>query len=154
MNFSLTDDLTRLVISWIIELEEKIRAEGMSLSETEILDARAVGVKSPEKIRILKVDSIPFPKSRKLKLAIKSMLNSRTTSQGLTAGYGVLMTSRSRQILLHELVHVAQYEENGGIKHFIPLYIDALIKDGYVENRFEREARLLRRFPRGGTSEN
>jgi hypothetical protein len=45
-----------------------------------------------------------------------------------------------RKWLIHELVHIEQYRENGFLK-FLLLYSLESIRHGYYENRFEIEAR-------------
>ncbi|HVD97236.1 MAG TPA: hypothetical protein VNB90_03460 [Cytophagaceae bacterium] len=45
-----------------------------------------------------------------------------------------------RKWLIHELMHVEQYRQNGFVK-FLFLYILESIRHGYYQNRFEVEAR-------------
>jgi hypothetical protein len=47
---------------------------------------------------------------------------------------------RDSRWLKHELIHIKQYKEHGILK-FLALYIVESIKNGYYENRFEKEAR-------------
>lgn len=42
--------------------------------------------------------------------------------------------------LKHELIHIQQYKKHGTIK-FLLLYIVESIKNGYYNNKFEKEAR-------------
>jgi hypothetical protein len=42
--------------------------------------------------------------------------------------------------LKHELIHIQQYKKHGTIK-FLVLYIVESIKNGYYNNKFEKEAR-------------
>ena len=52
--------------------------------------------------------------------------------------------------VFHEMVHLVQWEVLGS-RRLIELYTDALIRDGYSEVVFERQAyRLTDRFVRGG----
>lgn len=46
----------------------------------------------------------------------------------------------NRKWLIHELVHIDQYRQNGFLK-FLFLYILESIRHGYYQNRFEVEAR-------------
>ena len=46
----------------------------------------------------------------------------------------------NREWLAHELVHVKQYEKYGVIR-FLWLYIWEWIKHGYLDSRYEKEAR-------------
>ncbi|MDA3615149.1 eCIS core domain-containing protein [Polluticaenibacter yanchengensis] len=56
--------------------------------------------------------------------------------------YGVTQDAflKNERWLKHELKHVQQYEENGIIK-FWGLYLLESVKNGYYNNKFEKEAR-------------
>ena len=45
------------------------------------------------------------------------------------------------EILVHELVHTAQYERLNGIPGFLRQYLRDCLKDGYMSAAMEREAR-------------
>src|SRR5262245_13811286 len=47
--------------AWAEEQERLILANGVPLSPPQLADARAVGVHSPERIRLLRVDTMPLP---------------------------------------------------------------------------------------------
>jgi hypothetical protein len=49
---------------------------------------------------------------------------------------------KDKSWVLHELAHVRQYRKHGFIK-FISLYLVDCVKNGYINNRFEKEARQL-----------
>ncbi len=58
--------LLPLAIKWAAEHSEKIQNEGISLTPEQIEIAKQVGVTSPEKVKIVEVDKIPFPENKKL----------------------------------------------------------------------------------------
>jgi hypothetical protein len=65
---------------------------------------------------------------------------------GLTLGYGIYLTYGSwddRPTLVHECVHVGQYERLGGIRPFLSVYLRECIDPGYPFGRLEQEAILI-----------
>ena len=59
--------LLPLAAAWATEQEQKIVPNGVPLSEKEIGDARAIGVQSPDRVRLLQVEAIPRPSQPQLK---------------------------------------------------------------------------------------
>ena len=55
------EDLLPLAAQWATELERRVLCEGVPLSKTEIADAKAIGVRNPERVRLLRVETIPVP---------------------------------------------------------------------------------------------
>lgn len=92
-----------------LEVGTPLNAEGIEL-------ARSLGVKNPEKIRIVVVDKIPkFRTADKLAEATPAFTGSATIA-GITAGYGIFLAKAYEDkiwVLAHELVHVAQFERWG-----------------------------------------
>jgi hypothetical protein len=62
---------------WATEQEQKIVRDGVALSEEEVGDASSVGVKEPERIRLLQVETIPRPSQPQLKAACDALISSR-----------------------------------------------------------------------------
>jgi len=118
--------LLPLAAAWATEQEQKIVRHGVSLSEKEIGDARAIGVHSPDRIRLLRVETIPRPSPPQLKAACDAMDFLTPATRGLTLGRGIFIRSdcwRDRLLIVHELAHVAQYERLGGILPFLRRYL-------------------------------
>ena len=61
--------LLALAAAWATEEEQKILRDGVSLSEKEIGDARAIGVQSPDRVRLLQIETIPRPSQPQLRAA-------------------------------------------------------------------------------------
>ena len=82
-------------------LEYCILKSGFPLNNKSKVIAKQIGIKHPEKIRILFVSRIN-----------KNIL-------AITFGYGILIKRGhfSTELLIHELIHVRQYEEIGGINN-------------------------------------
>jgi hypothetical protein len=138
--------IVNLLVPWINHLELNSRNVGVQLSSSQVEDARAVGVMQPEEIRVVLVDDIPSPEHPALEDITNQMQFHTAQASGLTARYGVYITEdSSRPILLHEFVHVSQYESFESVHDFLEAYIEEIVKHGYYDNSFEREARRLKR---------
>jgi hypothetical protein len=100
-------------------------------------------VKEPERVRVLRVESIPSPTHPALKAACAATNFLPAAPRGLTLGYGIFIRSdhaEDRHLLAHELAHAAQYERLGGILPFLRSYIFQCTMIGYHEAPLEREA--------------
>ena len=58
-----------LAARWAEALEARILHEGVPLSEGELADARALGVRQPERVRLLCLASVPTPDDLTLRTA-------------------------------------------------------------------------------------
>jgi hypothetical protein len=132
--------LTPLAIQWATEEEAHALAHGEPLNEQETIYAKKNGILHPEKIRLLKVSSIPSPKNPILKKAADEMGNQLSGAGGLTLNYAIFIRQelwRNLRLIVHELAHTVQYERFGGLsllKQFIWEYAD------YPNGSLEREA--------------
>jgi hypothetical protein len=135
--------LLPLAADWATEQEKRILREGVPLSEREISDARAVGVKEPEKVRLLPVEAIPSPTHPVLKAVCDATNLVPAAPRGLTLNYGVFVRNDcwgDRSLIVHELVHTAQYERMGGIEPFLRQYLFECATVGYSKSSMESEA--------------
>jgi hypothetical protein len=135
--------LLPLAVEWAAEQEQRILREGVPLSEEEVADAKAVGVRDPERIRLLQVDVIPAPAHPMLKAAYNTINFLTAKPRGLTVRYGIFVRADCRQdrnLLLHELVHTAQYERLGGFVAFLRKYLFECATAGYGAAPMEQEA--------------
>jgi hypothetical protein len=113
----------------------------LSSDEREL--AVRVGVSRPENVRVLLVGELPQPDDPMLREAGREAGLFGSEGIGLTLGAAVFVRRghRSRRTLSHELRHVAQYEERGGIAGFLPIYLCQVLEFGYAGAPFEVEAR-------------
>lgn len=135
--------LLPLAVEWAAGCEERILREGVSLLEQEIIDAQAVGVQSPHRVRLLSVDVIPRPTEPRLKAACDAIDFLSPATRGLTLRYGVFIRSDcwgDRRLIVHELIHTAQYERLGGIEPFLRRYLFECVTIGYPQSPLEQEA--------------
>jgi hypothetical protein len=135
--------LLPIAARWASEQEQTILRAGVPLSEQEIVDAKAVGVREPERVRLLRVDAIPAPRHPMLRLAQAAIRLLTPAPSGLTLQHGIFIRSdcwRDRALIVHELVHTAQYERLGGIVPFLRKYLFECATVGYRKSPMEQEA--------------
>ncbi len=109
-------------IAWAEALAGEVTASGMSLDDSSMALARAVGVQQPERIRISLVESLPLPDEPTLReVALQTGLLG-PGMVGLTLGYSVFICKGhlTPRLLSHEFRHVYQYEQHGSISAFLP----------------------------------
>jgi hypothetical protein len=136
------EKLLPLAAEWATEQERRALCEGVALSKTELADAKAIGVQNPERVRLLRVETIPVPPHPMLRAAATA-INFLTTPRGLTLDRGIFVRGdcwRDRDLIAHELVHTAQYQRLGGILPFLQTYIFQCATVGYANAPLELEA--------------
>lgn len=131
-------------VAWAEEQSRRGSEEGQALGDLAASLARAVGVRKPEKVRLLLVDEFPQPADPELRAAAEAtgLLNKDTA--GLTLGYTILLRrglEGSPRLLRHELRHVHQYEKAGSIAAFLAEYLRQIVEHGYADAPFEADAR-------------
>lgn len=137
------ETLLPLATQWAVEQQTRILREGVPLSMRELAAALKVGIKDPEKVRLLQVEIIPSPTHPLLQAAYQMANFVPTAPRGLTLGYGIFVRAdywRDRALIIHELVHTAQYERLGGIQPFLRQYLLECATVGYHKSALEMEA--------------
>ena len=137
------DRLIPLAAHWAEALELRILREGVPLSETEMADARALGVRQPERVRLLCLASVPMPDDLTLKAAAAAVQFLTPATRGLALRHGIFVRRdcwRERALIAHELAHTAQYERLGGIEPFLRRYLQECLTIGYPAAPMEQEA--------------
>jgi hypothetical protein len=137
------DELLPLAAQWATEQQQRVLCEGVPLSERELADAKAIGVRNPERVRLLRVVSIPVPTDPLLRAAAASMNFLTAAPRGLALDHGIFVRSdcwRDRELIAHELAHTAQYQRLGGILPFLQTYIFQCAAVGYPNAPLELEA--------------
>ena len=122
--------------------EQLALSKGEPLNQAQLAIANRIGIKESQKIRVLYVDTLPFPEDKLLaQLAKRNNLES-PYMLGFTYGYGIFIKKPYKtdlELLAHELVHVSQYETLG-IDGFIKRYLLELAVMGYRQAPLEVEA--------------
>lgn len=131
------------VVRWAEALAERTLAEGRPLSPEWVAIAREVGVREPSRVRVRVVEAIPLPEGLAIAAAGRAGISGERAG-AMTLGHAILVVrgqENERSLLRHELRHVAQYEEAGGIGPFLAIHLPQLARYGYENSPFERDAR-------------
>lgn len=135
--------LLPLAADWVAKQEKEILTLGEPLNEGLLADASTIGVQHPDSLRILLVDEIPQPENILLRNAARAMNFLTPATQGMALRYGILVSrgmENDRELIVHELVHTAQYERFGSIAAFLQQYLLECITVGYENAPLEIEA--------------
>lgn len=137
------DLMAQLMASWIGEWEEHVLIHGTPLDEAQLADATRIGVKHPQKVKLLKVPSIPMPPYPVIHSTFVETKIFHPNAFAFCARYGLLIRSCSwgqRHWVAHELAHTAQYERSGGIDSCVRQYLYECLTVGYENSSMEKEA--------------
>lgn len=141
--------LAPLACEWAKVQEATILKHGVPLTADQIADARRAGVRDPDRIRVLVVGRIPLPEDKELADAARRAQIITEASQGVAIGHGVIIRAdswRNRELLVHQLAHVAQCERSGGLQTFVNEYLmDRRSSRNFTLGPLEEEARTLAR---------
>ena len=135
--------LLPLACEWAEAQEREILDKGEPLTIRQIADAKTIGVRQPENVRLLKVAIIPVPEHPVLRAAAKATQLISPETAGLTLRYGIFIRSDcwgNRELVFHELVHTLQYERLGGFSRFLQQYLFECLTIGYPAAPMEQEA--------------
>jgi len=137
------ETLLPLAVKWADAVEKRILREGVPLSEQELADAQAIGVRAPERVRLLALARVPAPRNLTLRTAAAAIQFLTPATRGLALRYGIFVRSDcwgDRALVAHELAHTAQYERLGGIRPFLSRYLRECLTIGYPAAPMEQEA--------------
>ena len=141
--------LAPLAYEWALAQEEFILKLGSPLRPSAVADAARVGVQEPGRVRVLVVDRIPLPADEELAEASRRNDIITDASRGVAIGFGIMIRADhwgDRELLLHQLVHVAQCERAGGLQRFVVEYLgDRQAAPGFTVGTLEEEARRTAR---------
>jgi hypothetical protein len=101
---------------------------GEPLSNNMIQIAKEIGIEKPEEIRTYEKEGKIF---------------GHTKIAGITLGKAIEIRKnyKTDSLICHELIHVKQYQDCGGIKGFLNKYVGEVSKYGYWNSPMEIEAR-------------
>jgi hypothetical protein len=143
------EQLLPLAYQWTKAQEEFVLVHGTSLSPQHMADARLAGVRDCERIRILVVDRIPLPEDGELAEAARSARIITEDTRCVGFGHAIIIRAEAwgdRELLLHNLVHIAQYERSGGLEQWVGQYLfDRQNSATFTMGSLEDEARRIAR---------
>jgi hypothetical protein len=139
--------LLPLACAWAAEQERVILQSGAALTDSQLADARQVGVAQPDRIRLFRVVQIPFPTHPALAAAAGATGLISPLTTGLTVRYGIFIRADcwgERPLIVHECVHTMQYERLGGFEGFLrPYLLECINPPGYPFGPLELEAKRV-----------
>jgi hypothetical protein len=137
--------LVPVAYQWARMQEELILAGGTPLSLQHLADARAAGVQDCDRVRVLVVERMPLPDDERLADVARGNSIITVATRGAGIGYGIFIRADSwgdRELLVHQLVHVAQCERSGGLEPFVRQYLqERLASASFSIGALEEEAR-------------
>lgn len=144
-------EVLRATVDWAEREVRRVRTQGKPLAFWQVAEARQVGVRKPERVRVLAVDTLPRPDHPHpaLRGALTASLLG-PEAQAVALGYNILIPRSKvgeRRLLRHELRHVAQCEQAGGLSAFLVRYLDEVVRFGYWNAPLEIDARSHEQTP-------
>jgi hypothetical protein len=143
------DRLAPLASQWAKMQEAFILKHGAPLTPAQLADAKRAGVQNSGRVRVLVVDRIPLPDDEELAEAAQRAQIITSACRGVAIGHGIIIRADSwqnRELLLHQLAHVAQCERSGGLESFVGEYLcDRRTCPDFSVGSLEDEARGLAR---------
>lgn len=130
------------VIAWYRAAEQAGLSRGRPLAADETALARTVGVAEPGRVRIVYGFDYPAPDEHLSSESSTFVGVSRKPPLASTFGRAIYVDRtfiHNRQLLAHELTHVAQFERLG-MEGFVHAYLLEMILFGHVSSPMEREA--------------
>src|ERR1700676_2271823 len=143
--------LLPLAYQWAKAQEDFVLASGAPLTPRQIEDARRAGVQDCSRVRVLVVDRIPLPDHPALAEAARRTGIISYDTRCIGFGHAIIVRADAwgdRELLLHNLVHIAQCERSGGLEAWVQLYLGnrhncANFTIGSLEDEARRTAREI-----------
>ncbi len=120
------ESLLPLAYKWAKAQEELILDRGVRLGQQQIADARLAGVQDCERIRVLVVERIPLPEDPELAAATRLVQIITPSTRCVGFGHAIIIRADAwgdRELLAHNLVHIAQCERSGGLEAWVREYL-------------------------------
>ena len=143
------ESLLPLAYHWAKAQEDFVLARGNPLSPRHKRAADLAGVQDCAAVRVLVVDRIPLPEDPELAEAAKRL--GILTEDTRCMGFGHALIIRvddwnDRELILHNLVHIAQCERSGGLEQWVRQYLrDRANCPNFTIGSLEEEARRTAR---------
>ena len=141
------DYLLPVAYQWAKAQEELVLAHGSPLSPRHMDDAELAGVRDRAAVRVLVVDRIPLPENPELAEASRRI--GIITEDTRCIGFGRALIIRvdawnDRELILHNLIHIAQCERSGGLEQWVRQYLcDRANCPNFTTGSLEEEARRI-----------
>ena len=138
------DALMDEVLVFARKSESYALVHGRKLTVNELKYAKSIGVKHPEKVRVIVTSDFPVPTNKEVLKGFKELGFDSMFVAGITYRYGIYIKSSwlvsKEYVLAHELIHVRQVEETGNWKKYTRQYLIQAFSYEYFEMPYEHEA--------------
>jgi len=156
------DNLMTEVYKFALSSESYVHEHGRQLTENELKYAKSIGIKYPEKIRVLLTKNFPVPQNKEVLNGFKELGYDSILVAGVTYGHSIFIKPswlpnwlyNKDAILAHELVHVRQVEETKNYKNFLRTYLIQAFTHEYFKIPYEQEAYESMKKFKGFDNEN
>jgi hypothetical protein len=139
--------LLPLAYEWAKSTEEFVLSHGHPLGTTHAYDARLAGVKDCDRVRVLVVDRIPLPENQELAEAARRIRIITEDTRCMGFGHALLIRAdawNDRELILHNLVHIAQSQRAGGLENWVRDYLcNRTTCADFTVGSLEEEARRI-----------
>ena len=115
-----------LAYQWAKAQEEFVLTCGTPLGARHAADARRAGVQDCSRVRTLVVDRIPIPNDPALAEAARRAGIITPDTRCIGFGHALIIRADSwgdRELIVHNLVHIAQCERSGGLESWVRQYL-------------------------------
>jgi hypothetical protein len=132
-------------IEWATATEATGLQQGQALDAQQLLIAREIGIKHPEKVRLVYVEQVPFPHDNPLLKTVGEALGfigEGIVNNAQVFGYSIYVRTGyelTTPRLAHELVHVLQIERSS-LEAVVTQHFSDLATYGYDNSPLEVEA--------------
>lgn len=141
------EHLLPLAYEWTKKQEEFVLGHGNPLGPTHAWDAHLAGVQDCARVRVLVVDRILTPDDPKLAEAARRLRIITEDTRCMGFGHALIVRGdawNDRELIVHNLVHIAQCERSGGLEQWVRLYLgDRIECPNFTIGSLEEEARRI-----------
>ena len=142
------DNIMDEVYTFVLKSEKYAQEYGRKLTDNELKYAKAIGLKYPEKVRVVFSSDFPVPTNKEVLKGFKELGYDSILVAGVTYGHGIFIKPswlpnwlyNKDAILAHELIHVRQVEKDESYKIFIRKYLIQAFSHEYFDIPYEKEA--------------
>ncbi|CAM4242997.1 hypothetical protein [Pseudoalteromonas byunsanensis] len=133
-------------VQWAVQVDKEGQKTGTPLNKVQLQIAKEVGVTHPEKIRMVYVDSVPYPYENPV---LKEMgerigfIGEGITNNAQVFGYSIYVRkgfTLDTPKLAHEFVHVKQIEQASSLLEYSKKHLVDMATYGYADAPYEKEA--------------
>ena len=129
-------------LAWFKQAEVDLQMRGRILTESEKAQARKLGVRHPDAVRVVVLETFPMPADPDLRTESERYGLGSRHEGGRTMGSVILLkpwAADNPSVLVHELVHISQFERLGR-EAYLRRYIIEMEMMGYARSPLELEA--------------